>query len=64
MAHAIGLSRDRITEIFGWTHNSNMPSHYLANELATTNQSLAWNMADQILLKTPFTSLAGIQFAT
>ena len=63
IAHALKLSRDRITEIFGWKHDSNMPSHYLANELATTKQGLAWNMADQIHAKQKFACLQNIQFA-
>ena len=63
IAHAIGLSRDRITEIFGWKHDSNMPSHYLANELATTNQGLAWNIADQLSPSVNFNCLQGVHFA-
>ena len=63
MAHAVGLSRDRITEIFGWTHNSNMPSHYLSNELVTTKQSLAWNIADQMHPDQKFQCLKGVNFA-
>ena len=64
VAHALKLSRDRITEIFGWKHDSNMPSHYLANELATTKQSLAWNMADQLQSKTNFKCLKHVHFAS
>ena len=63
IAHTLGLSRDRITEIFGWKHDSNMPSHYLAHELATTNQSLAWHMADQAIANQPFHCLDQIRFA-
>ena len=63
LAHAFKLSRDRITEIFGWKHDSNMPSHYLANELATTDQGLAWNIADQIQQPAKFNCIEGIDFA-
>ena len=63
IAHTLKLSRDRITEIFGWKHDSNMPSHYLANELATTKQGLAWNMADQIQAKKTFSCIRNIHFA-
>ena len=48
MANKMGLSRDRICELFGWKHDSNMPSHYLADDFATSTNSLSFLMASEI----------------
>ena len=46
IANKLKMPRDRITEFFGWKSNSEMPSLYVMEELATTNQGLAWRFTD------------------
>lgn len=48
LANKMNVPRERITEFFGWKHDSSMLSHYLGDELATTSQGLAWKFADAI----------------
>ena len=48
IANKLKMPRERITEYFGWKHDSEMISLYTNNELATTNQSLAWKFSDAI----------------
>ena len=46
LANKLDVPRERITEYFGWKHDSCMLSHYLQEELATTSKGLAWQAAD------------------
>lgn len=48
IANKLKMPRERITEYFGWKHDSEMISLYTNNELATTNQSLAWKFSDAL----------------
>lgn len=48
LANKMNVPRERITEFFGWKHDSSMLSHYLGDELATTSQGIAWQLADAI----------------
>ena len=48
LANKLNIPRDRITEFFGWKNTSEMPSHYLQEELASTNQGLAWKLSDAL----------------
>ena len=48
VANKLGVPRDRITEFFGWKNTSEMPSHYLQEELASTSQGLAWKFSDAL----------------
>ena len=46
ISNKLNIPRERITEFFGWKHDSTMPSHYVGSELATTSQGLAWKISD------------------
>ena len=46
IANKLEIPRERITEFFGWKHDSTMPSLYVGSELATTSQGLAWKISD------------------
>ena len=48
IANKLSVPRERITEFFGWKNTSEMPSHYVQEELATTSQGLAWKFADAL----------------
>ena len=48
IANKLDIPRDRITEFFGWKNTSEMPSHYLQEELASTSQGLAWKFSDAL----------------
>ena len=48
MAYKMGFSRERICEMFGWIHNSNMPAHYLGDNFGTALNSLSVLMAKEI----------------
>ena len=48
IAKKLKLPRERITEFFGWKHDSEMISLYLNNELTTTSQGMAWKFADAL----------------
>ena len=48
IANKLKVPRDRITEFFGWKSNSEMPSLYVMEELATTSQGLAWKFTDAL----------------
>ena len=61
ISNKLNVPRERITEFFGWKHDSNMPSLYIASELATTSQGLAWKISDAI--QNDFDCLKDISFA-
>ena len=48
MAHKLNLSRDQITQTFGWKHDSDMPWHYLQDELSTSKEGLAFKLSEKI----------------
>ena len=48
IANKLEIPRERITEFFGWKSNSEMPSHYVQEELALTNQGIAWRFSDAL----------------
>ena len=48
IANKLNLPRERITEFFGWKHDSEMISLYTNNELTTTSQGMAWKFADAL----------------
>lgn len=48
IANKLKLPRERITEFFGWKHDSEMISLYTNNELTTTSQGMAWKFADAL----------------
>ena len=48
IANKLKIPRDRITEFFGWKSNSEMPSLYVMEELATTSQGIAWKLTDAL----------------
>ena len=48
ISNKLNIPRERITEFFGWRHDSTMPSHYIGSELATTSQGLAWKFSDAL----------------
>lgn len=48
IANKLNMPRERITEFFGWKSNSEMPSLYVMEELATTDQGLAWRFTDAL----------------
>ena len=48
MAHKLNLTRDQITATFGWKHDSDMPWHYLQDELSVSKQGLAFKLARKI----------------
>ena len=48
MAHKLNLTRDQITATFGWKHDSDMPVHYLQDELSTSKDGLAFKLAERI----------------
>ena len=48
ISNKLNIPRERITEFFGWKHDSTMPSHYIGSELATTSQGLAWRFSDAL----------------
>ena len=62
IANKMKIPRERITEFFGWKNTSEMPSHYLQEELASTNQGLAWRFSDA--LEDDFQCLNDVSFAT
>ena len=61
IANKLNVPRERITEFFGWKHDSSMISLYLQEELATTSQGLAWKFTDA--LKSNLDCLQDISFA-
>ena len=61
LANKLNVPRERITEFFGWKHDSCMISHYLQEELATTSKGLAWQAADA--LKNDWECLQDVSFA-
>lgn len=61
IANKLNVPRERITEFFGWKHDSHMLSLYLQEELATTSQGLAWKFTDA--LETNLSCLNDISFA-
>ena len=48
MAHKLNLSRDQITQTFGWKHDSDMPWHYLQDELSISREGLAFKLSEKI----------------
>ena len=62
LAKKLDVPRERITEFFGWKHDSCMVSHYLQEELATTSKGLAWQAADA--LQSNWECLQDVSFAT
>ena len=48
IANKLNVPRERITEFFGWKHDSAMVSLYGSGELATTSQGLAWKFTDAL----------------
>ena len=48
MAHKLNLTRQQITTTLGWKHDSDMPNHYLQDEMATSKDGLAFKLADKI----------------
>ena len=48
MAHQLNLTRQQITTTLGWKHDSDMPNHYLQDELATAKSGLAYKLAEKI----------------
>lgn len=48
IANKLKMPRERITEYFGWKHDSEMISLYTNNELTTTSQGLAWKFSDAL----------------
>ena len=48
IANKLDIPRERITEFFGWRHDTTMISLYGGGELATTNQGLAWRFSDAL----------------
>ena len=48
ISNKLDIPRERVTEFFGWKHDSTMPSLYIGSELATTSQGLAWKFSDAI----------------
>lgn len=60
IANKLEIPRDRITEFFGWKSNSEMPSHYVQEELALTNQGIAWRFSDALTDK--LSCLADVTF--
>ena len=62
VANKLGVPKDRITEFFGWKSTSEMPSHYLQEELASTSQGLAWKFSDA--LSDNLQCLNDVSFAT
>ena len=61
LANKLNVPRERITEFFGWKHDSCMISHYLQEELATTSKGLAWQSADA--MKNDWACLQDVSFA-
>ena len=51
MAHKLNLSRDQITQTFGWKHDSEMPWHYLQDELSTSRDGLAFKLSEKFRKK-------------
>ena len=49
IANKLNMPRERITEYFGWKHDSEMISLYTNNELTTTSQGLAWKFSDALI---------------
>ena len=48
ISNKLNIPRERVTEFFGWRHDSTMPSLYVGSELATTSQGIAWKFSDAI----------------
>ena len=48
MAHKLQLTRHQITTTLGWKHDSDMPNHYLQDELSTSKDGLAYKLSEQI----------------
>ena len=48
MAHKLNLTRQQITTTLGWKHDSDMPNHYLQDEMATSKEGLAFKLSEQI----------------
>ena len=48
MAHNLNLTRQQITTTLGWKHDSDMPNHYLQDEMATARNGLAFKLSEQI----------------
>ena len=48
MAHKLNLTRQQITTTLGWKHDSDMPNHYLQDEMATSTDGLAFKLASKI----------------
>ena len=62
MAHKLNLSRQQITTTLGWKHDSDMPNHYLQDEMATSREGLAFKLAERIS-KNDFSFLDDIPIA-
>ena len=48
MAYKMGFSRERICEMFGWKHDSEMPARYLGENFGTAKDSLSIRLANEI----------------
>ena len=48
MAHKLNLTRHQITTTLGWKHDSDMPNHYLQDEMATDKSGLAYKLSQKI----------------